>query len=54
MAKVHIGSDGKITTYGLDGESLKNYRKFGIYARDDDPRLQPPRRWWTRLTAVFR
>ena len=54
MSKVHIGHDGKIITYGFDGEKLRNYVKYGLYVSDDDPALRPPRRWWTWLTAMFR
>jgi hypothetical protein len=32
--KVSIGGDGKLVTYGLDGESARNYVKHGLYVRD--------------------
>lgn len=34
-----MGHDGKLIPYGLDGQSAKNYRKYGVYARDDDPEI---------------
>jgi len=46
--------NGKQVSYGFNGEKLRNYRQYGLYVKDDDPRLQPPRRWWTSLTSIFR
>lgn len=52
--KAYLGHDGKVITYGLDGEKARNYVKYGLYVGNNDPRLQPHRRWWTWLRAPFR
>lgn len=49
-----MGHDGKLISYGLDGDKARNYVKYGLYVGDDDPRLRPARRWWTKCMAVFR
>jgi hypothetical protein len=37
-------------TYGLDSEKARNYVRYGVYARDDDPRLRRRyKRWLRRL-----
>lgn len=50
MSKVGIGPNGKIYTYGLNGEMARNYVKYGVYANDQDSRLRPRyKRWFRRL-----
>lgn len=49
--KAHIGHNGEVITYGLDGgklaEMLANNRKYGIYAPNSDIRVKRRRRtWW--------
>ena len=46
MTKVGVGPNGEIYTYGLDGKMARNYVKYGIYVKDDDPRLRLRPKWW--------
>lgn len=36
MAKVCIGPNGELVTYGLDGEMARNYIKHGKYVKDSE------------------
>lgn len=41
--------NGKVVTYGLSAEKALNYRKYGVYCNDDDPRLKAKPKWLRRI-----
>jgi hypothetical protein len=48
------GKDGRFVTYGLDGEMARNYIKHGLYVKDSELRLPPPKGFWYRVRRVVR